>query len=62
MVYSRSGASLGGLRTYSKWKAILGKGAKRSVGKMVPMLWTWNRAELVGPSSRWRSWDDKIRR
>lgn len=62
MVSSRSGASPGGLRTYSKWKAILGKGAKRPVGKMVPIPWAWNRAELVGPSSGWKSRDDKTRR
>lgn len=44
---------LGGLRTYSKGKAILGKGAKSFVGKMVPIPWTGNGAKLVGPSSRW---------
>lgn len=53
MVSSRCGAVLGGLRTYSKGKAILGKGAKSFVGKMVPIPWTGNGAKLVGPSSRW---------
>lgn len=60
MVYSRSRALLGGLCTYSKGKVILGKAAKSFVDKMVPIPWTWNSAELVGPGSRWKSWNDKI--